>query len=80
MEYDITWVGVSVGTMTIQSETNVAGHLVRTLRMWNRPWIAVVYPVDTTVSCEIEPTPEGPRHTVRKKVRENKFRQDDRWC
>lgn len=77
MEYDITWVGVSVGTMTILSETNATGLLVRTLRLWNRPWIAVVYPVDTTVSCEIEPTPEGPRHTVHKKVRENKFRQDD---
>lgn len=77
MEYDISWVGVSVGTMTIQSETNAAGHLVRTLRLWNRPWIAVVYPVDTTVTCEIEPTPAGPCHTVRKKVQENKFRQDD---
>ena len=77
MEYDITWVGVSIGTMTIQSETNAAGHLLRTLRLWNRPWIAVVYPVDTTIACEIEQTPEGPRHTIHKKVLENDFRQDD---
>jgi hypothetical protein len=77
MEYDITWVGVSVGTMSIQCKTNEAGNLVRALRMWNRPWIALVYPVDTTIECEIEATPEGPRHTIRKKVLENDFRQDD---
>ena len=77
MEYDITWIGISVGTMTIQSETNAAGHGVRTLRLWNRPWIAMIYPVDTTIACEIESTPEGPRHVVRKQVRENDFRQDD---
>lgn len=77
MEYDITWVGISVGTMTIQCATNAAGNLVRSLRMWNRPWIAVVYPVDTSIACEIEPSPEGLRHVVRKKVLENDFRQDD---
>ena len=77
MEYDITWVGVSIGTMVIQSETNAAGHLVRSLRMWNRPWIAVVYPVDTSVECEYDQTADGPRHTIHKKVRENDFRQDD---
>jgi hypothetical protein len=77
MEYDITWVGVSVGTMDIQCKTNEAGHLVRSLRMWNRPWIAVVYPVDTSIECEIEQTPDGPRHTIHKKVLENEFRQDD---
>jgi len=77
MEYDITWVGVSIGTMTIQSETNAAGHLLRTLRLWNRPWIALVYPVDTTIECSIEQTPEGPRHTIHKKVTESDFRQDD---
>lgn len=77
MEYDITWVGVSVGTMTIQSATNEAGNLVRSLRMWNRPWIAVVYPVDTFVTCEIDRTPDGLRHTILKQVRENDFRQED---
>lgn len=77
MEYDITWVGVSVGTMTIQNETNTAGNLLRTLRIWNRPLIALVYPVDTTIACEIAQSPEGLRHTVRKKVLENDFKQDD---
>lgn len=77
MEYDITWVGISVGTMTIHSETSKAGHLLRSLRLWNRPWIALVYPVDTTVECMIEQTPEGPRHTVTKKVAESDFVQDD---
>lgn len=77
MGYDITWVGVSIGTMTVQSETNAAGNLFRSLRIRNRPLIALVYPVDTTVECEIEQTPEGPRHTIHKKVRENDFKQDD---
>ncbi|HPT16368.1 MAG TPA: DUF3108 domain-containing protein [Kiritimatiellia bacterium] len=77
MDYDITWVGVSVGTMVVRSGTNAAGHLVRSLRIWNRPWIALVYPVDTTVECEIESTPQGPHHVVRKRVLENDFRQDD---
>lgn len=77
MEYDITWVGVSVGTMAVESATNGTGQLVRTVRLWNRPWIALVYPVDTTVECTIEPTPEGPRHVVYKKVSEHGFKQDD---
>ena len=77
MEYDITWVGLSVGTMEIRCGTNGTGQLVRTLRLWNRPWIALVYPVDTTVTCTIEPTADGPRHTVVKKVVEKEFRQDD---
>ena len=77
MEYDVTWVGVSLGTMTLRNGTNEAGHVVRTLRMWNRPWIALIYPVDTTIACTIEPTPVGPRHTIRKKVLEKDFRQDD---
>ncbi|HAL91440.1 MAG TPA: hypothetical protein DCM68_00215, partial [Verrucomicrobia bacterium] len=77
MEYDITWVGVSVGTMAVQGGTNENGHLLRSVRIWNRPWIALVYPVDTTVECTIEPTPEGPRHVIYKKVSEHGFVQDD---
>lgn len=77
MEYDITWVGLSVGTMTIQSGPAAAGNLVRSLRLWNKPWIALIYPVDTTVTCTIEPTTNGPRHTVVKKVAEKGFQQDD---
>ncbi len=77
MEYDITWVGISVGTMTVQGETDEGGLVRRSIRIWNRPLIALVYPVDTTVACEIEQTPEGPRHTIHKKVLENDFRQDD---
>lgn len=77
MEYNLTWVGVSVGTMTLQSEADKSGGLLRTLRLWNRPWVALVYPVNTVITCRIEPTAAGPRHTIHKKVQENKFRQDD---
>jgi hypothetical protein len=77
MEYDITWVGVSVGTMSVRSETGADGAVFRAIRIWNRPWIALVYPVDNTVECRIEATPEGPRHTVTKKVGEKNFKQDD---
>jgi len=77
MEYNITWVGISVGTMTLAGETNEPGDRVRTLRLWNRPWIALVYPVDTVITCRIEATEDGPRHTVHKKVQEHTFRQDD---
>ena len=77
MEYDVTWVGLSVGAMTIRSETNGAGRTTRSLHLWNRPWVALVYPVDSTVECTIEPTPEGPRHVVVKKVAEKNFFQDD---
>jgi hypothetical protein len=77
MEYDITWVGISVGTMTVQGETDEIGRIVRSVRLWNRPWIAAIYPVNTTLECVVEQTPEGPRHTVFKKVLENDFRQDD---
>lgn len=77
MEYDITWVGISVGTMSIRSQTAEDGILRRTLRIWNRPWIALVYPVDTTIDATIEPTPDGPRHTIVKKISEHKFVQND---
>ena len=77
MEYDLTWVGVSVGTMTVQSREHDDGTLVRSIHIWNRPWIALVYPVDNTIECRIESTPEGRRHTLTKKMGEKDFTQDD---
>jgi hypothetical protein len=77
MEYDITWVGISVGTMTVKGESDDMGRILRSVRIRNRAWIAAIYPVDTTLECVIEPTPQGPRHTVVKKVVESDFRQDD---
>ena len=78
MEYDITWMGVSVGTMLVRGETAPDGILTRSIRVWNRPWIARIYPVDNTVECRIEPSPDGPRHVVAKKMGEKNFIQDDR--
>jgi hypothetical protein len=77
MEYDVTWVGLSVGTMIVRNETDAAGRNLRALRIRSRPWISALYPVDTTVACVIEESPEGPRHTVSKKVVEKDFKQDD---
>ena len=77
MEYDITWVGVSVGTMAVQNETGDDGNVFRSIRIWNRPWIAKIYPVDNTIECRIETTEQGPRHTITKKMGENNFVQDD---
>ena len=77
LEYDVSWVGVSVATMTIQSQTNEAGHVLRSIRIWSRPWVALVYPVDTTIDCAIAQTPDGPCHTVHKQVAENDFIQND---
>ncbi len=77
LEYDVTWVGLSVGAMTIRSEIDAAGRTTRSLHLWNRPWVALLYPVDSTVECKIEPTAEGPRYTVVKKVAEKNFFQDD---
>ena len=77
MEYNVTWVGVSVATMTIQSQSDEAGHDLRSIRIWSRPWVALVYPVDTTVDCVIVQTPDGPCHTVHKQVAEKDFIQND---
>ena len=77
MQYDITWVGVSVGTMAVRSEARDDGSEFRSIRVWNRPWIAMVYPVDNTIECLIEPTPDGPRHTITKKMGEKNFTQND---
>ena len=77
MEYDISWVGISVGTMMVRSETDPHGTMVRSIRVWNRPWIALVYPVDTTIESTVEQTPDGPRYTVLKKVSERNFVQND---
>lgn len=77
MAYDITWVGVSVATMTVQNNVDEAGKVCRSVCIQNRPWLSKVYPVDTTVECTIERTADGPRHTVIKKVSEKNFVQDD---
>ena len=77
MAYDITWVGVSVATMTVRNDTDEMGRISRSIRIQNRPWLSKVYPVDTTVECTIDETPEGPRHSVIKKVSEQNFVQDD---
>ena len=77
MEYNVTWVGVSVATMTVESRTDAAGNQIRTLRIWSRPWVALVYPVDTTIDCAIAQTPDGPCHTVHKQVAEKDFIQND---
>jgi hypothetical protein len=77
MEYDITWIGVSVGTMSVSSAVGDEGGITRSIRVRNRPWIALVYPVDNTVECRIESTPDGPRHTVTKQMGEKEFVQDD---
>ena len=77
MEYNVTWVGVSVATMTIQSQSDEAGHDLRSIRIWSRPWVALVYPVDTTIDCAIAQTPDGPCHTVHKRVAEKDFIQND---
>ena len=77
MEYNVTWVGVSVATMTVESRTDAAGNQIRTLRIWSRPWVALVYPVNTTIDCAIAQTPDGPCHTVHKQVAENDFIQND---
>lgn len=77
MEYDITWIGLSVGVMTVQSQTNSAGVITRRIRIWNRPWIARIYPVDNTIECRLETTPQGSRHTVTKIMGEKNFVQND---
>lgn len=77
LEYDVTWMGVSVAAMEVRSGTNAAGQLARSLRIRNRPWIALVYPVSTFVECVVEPSDRGPKHTVRKLVSEREFQQDD---
>lgn len=77
MEYNITWVGVSVGTMSVHDETGDDGTLFRSIRIQSLPWVAAIYPVDNTIECTIQQTPKGPRHTIVKKMREKTFTQND---
>jgi hypothetical protein len=77
MEYDISWLGMTVGGMTVQEQRDGGGVVTRSIRVRSRPWVATLYRVDTTVRCVIEPTPDGPRHTVGKVVAEGGFTQDD---
>lgn len=77
LDYDITWIGVSVGTMTVRSESRDDGSQWRSIRIWNRPWMARIYPVDNRIDCLTEPSPDGPRHTVTKQMGEKNFFQDD---
>jgi len=77
MEYDISWLGMTVGGMTVQEDRRDDGTSTRAIRVRSRPWLATLYHVDTAVRCVIEPTPDGPRHTVSKAVAEGGFVQDD---
>jgi hypothetical protein len=77
MQYDVTWLGVSVGTMLVRAATEPDGTQVRSIRVWNRPWIAKLYPVDNLVECRIRPTDQGPLHVVTKRMGEKNFIQDD---
>lgn len=78
MIYDITWIGISVGSMTVtQDEEKDTGAILRTIRIRNRPWISAIYSVDNTIRCRMEETPEGPKYTVSKQMAEENFAQND---
>lgn len=77
MTYDISWLGMTVGGMTVQEEQRDDNTTHRTIRVRSRPWVATLYDVDTTIRCAIEPTSDGPRHTVTKSVAEGGFAQND---
>jgi len=77
MTYDISWAGMTVGGMTVQDEQRDDGTTHRSIRVRSRPWVSTLYRVDTTVHCAIEPTPDGPSHTVTKAVTEGDFSQND---
>ena len=76
MTYDISWLGMTVGGMTVQEERRNDA-ILRTIRVRSRPWVGTLYHVDSTVRCLIEPTPEGPCHTVSKVLAEGDFVQND---
>lgn len=77
LEYDITWIGISVGTMAVHHENRADGTQWCSIRIWNRPWMARIYPVDNRIECLIEPSADGPRHTITKQMGEKGFTQDD---
>lgn len=77
LEYDVTWVGVSVGSMSVRAESFPDGSLLRSIRIRNRPWIAKIYPVDHSIDCRVAPSPDGPFHLVSKRMGEKNFSQDD---
>ena len=77
LEYDVTWVGVSVGSMSVRAESFPDGSLLRSIRIRNRPWIAKIYPVDHSIDCRVAPSPDGPFHLVSKRMGEKDFSQDD---
>lgn len=77
MEYRISWMGMTVGAMEVTNGASPGGALTRAIRVRSSGWAAGLYPVDTTLECQIAPSPEGPRHTVVKRVREKDFVQDD---
>jgi len=77
MIYDISWLGMTVGGMTVQEEQRDDGTTLRSIRVRSRPWVATLYRVDTTIRCAIEPTDNGIRHTVTKAVAEGDFTQND---
>ena len=77
MTYDISWLGMTVGNMTVQEEQRDDGATHRSVRVRSRPWVATLYRVDTTIRCAIEPTDDGIRHTVTKSIAEGDFTQND---
>lgn len=77
MEYQVCWMGTTVGTMFVESEQQADGTLLRSIRVKNSAWVSRISSVDTTIQCSILATSAGPRHTVSKHVSENGFVQND---
>ena len=59
LTYDVSWMGMTVGGMTVQDEQRDDGTALRAIRVRSRPWVATLYHVDTTIRCAIEPTDGG---------------------
>lgn len=76
--YRMSWRGATVGEMTLSSSVTTNGGALRSLRVRSRSWARLFSSLDDTITCESEGEGADLRRTVRKRVSEDGFEQDDR--
>ena len=78
MVYRMSWMGTTIGEMTLSSSISTNGALLRSMRVRSRSWARLFSSLDDTVTCESCGEGAALRRVVRKRVSEDGFEQDDR--
>lgn len=77
MVYRMSWMGTTIGEMTLSSSVTTNGGTLRSMRVRSRSWARLFSNLDDTVTCESDGEGADLRRVVRKRISEDGFVQDD---